>query len=80
MTFELPNLSLKINKEFKNENKNENINNINNTIIINKDNKDVSTKVERLLPEIVKKSQTPEIIKRFKEYLLLTLIDYSSMI
>jgi hypothetical protein len=28
------------------------------------------------LPEIIEKSQTPEIIKIFKEYLLLTLIDY----
>jgi hypothetical protein len=39
MTIELPSLSLKINKKFKDENKNENINNINNTIIINKNMK-----------------------------------------
>jgi hypothetical protein len=64
MSFELPSLSLKINKEFKNENKNENINNINNTI-----------ELKGVLPEIIEKSQTPEIIKIFKEYLLLTLID-----
>jgi hypothetical protein len=81
MTLELPSLSLKLNKEFKNENKNENenINNINNTVIIKKDvkdNKEINTVVERLLPEIVEKSQTPDIIKIFKEYLLLTLIDY----
>jgi hypothetical protein len=76
MSFELPSLSLKINKEFKNENKNENINNINNTIIINKDAKDSTTELKGVLPEIIEKSQTPEIIKIFKEYLLLTLIDY----
>jgi hypothetical protein len=28
------------------------------------------------LPEIIEKSQTPKIIKTFKEYLLLTLIEY----
>jgi hypothetical protein len=28
------------------------------------------------LPEIIEKSQTQEIIKIFKEYILLTLIDY----
>jgi hypothetical protein len=76
MSFELPSLSLKINKEFKNENKNENINNINNTIIINKDINDSSTELKGILPEIIEKSQTPEIIKIFKEYLLLTLIDF----
>jgi hypothetical protein len=78
MSFKLPSLSLKINKEFKNENKdeNENINNINNTIIINKDTKDSTTQLKELLPEIIEKSQTQEIIKVFKEYLLLTLIDY----
>jgi hypothetical protein len=79
MSRELPSLSLKINKEFKNENKNENINNINNMIIINKITKDVkdsSTELKELFPEIIEKSQTPEIIKIFKEYLLLTLIDY----
>jgi hypothetical protein len=76
MSFELPGLSLKINKEFKNENKNENINNINNTIIINKDTKDSTTELKEVLPEIIEKSQTPEIIKIFKEYQLLTLIDY----
>jgi hypothetical protein len=76
MSFELPSLSLKINKEFKNENKNENIDNINNTIIINKDTKDSTTELKGVLPEIIEKSQTPEIIKIFKEYLLLTLIDY----
>jgi hypothetical protein len=52
-------LSLKINKEFKNENKNENINNINNTIIINKDTKDSTTELKEVLPEIIEKSQTP---------------------
>jgi hypothetical protein len=75
MSFELPSLSLKINREFKNENKNENINNINNTII-NKDTKDSTTELKKLLPEIIEKSQTPEIIKIFKEYFLVTLIDY----
>jgi hypothetical protein len=74
MSFELPSLSLKINKKFKNKNKNENINNINNKIIINKDTKDSSTELKGLLPKIIEKSQTPEIIKIFKEYLLLTLI------
>jgi hypothetical protein len=72
-------LSLKINKEFKNENENENINNINNTIIINKDmkdNKKANTELKELLLEIIEKSQTPEIIKKFKKYLLLTLIYY----
>jgi hypothetical protein len=76
MSFELPSLSLKINKEFKNENKNENINNIKNTIIFNKDIKDFTTELKGVLPEIIEKSQTPEIIKIFNEYLLLTLIDY----
>jgi hypothetical protein len=76
MSFELPNLSLKINKEFKNENKNENINNINNTIIINKDIKDSTSELKEVLPEIIEKSQMPEIIKTFKEFLLLTLINY----
>jgi hypothetical protein len=76
MFLEFPSLSLKLNKEFKNENKNENVNNINNTIIINKDTKDSSTELKEVLPEIIEKSQTPEIIKIFKEYLLLTLIDY----
>jgi hypothetical protein len=61
----LPSLYLKINKGFKNENKNENINNINNTIIINKDTKDFTTELKELLPEIIEKSQTPEIIKIF---------------
>jgi hypothetical protein len=75
-SFNLPSFSVKINKEFKNENKNENINTINNTIIINKDTKDSNTKSKELLPEIIEKSQTPEIIKIFKEYLLLMLIDY----
>jgi hypothetical protein len=72
-------LSLKLNKEFKNKNKNENINKIKNTIIINKnvnDNKEVNTKVKKLLPEIIEKSQPTKIIKIFKEYLLLTLINY----
>jgi hypothetical protein len=64
--FELPSLSLKINKEFKNENKNENINNINNTITINKDTKDSTTELKEVLPEIIEKSQTPEIIKILK--------------
>jgi hypothetical protein len=41
-----------------------------------KDNKEVNTEVKRLLPEIIEKSRTPEIIKIFKKYLLLTLIDY----
>jgi hypothetical protein len=76
MSFELPSLSLKINKKFKNENKNENINNTNNTIIINKDTKDSTTELKGLLPEIIEKSQSPEIIKILKEHLLLTLIDY----
>jgi hypothetical protein len=76
MSFELPSLSLKINKEFKNENKNENINNINNTIIINKDTKHSTSELKGILPEIIEKSQTQEIIKTFKEYLLLTLINY----
>jgi hypothetical protein len=76
MSLELLSLSLKLNKEIKNENKNENINNINNTIIINKGTKDSTTELKELLPEIIEKSQTPEIIKIFKEYLLLTLIDY----
>jgi hypothetical protein len=80
MSFELPSLSLKINKEFKNENKNENINNINNTIIINKDTKDSTSELKEVLLEIIEKLQTPEIIKIFKEYLLLTLIDYFRMI
>jgi hypothetical protein len=75
-SFNLPSLSLKINKELENENKNENINNINNTIIINKDTKDSTTELKEVLPEIIEKSQTPEIIKIFKEYQLLTLIDY----
>jgi hypothetical protein len=76
MVLELPSLAIKLNKEFKNEKKNENINNINNTIIINKDTKDSSSELKGILPEIIEKSQTPEIIKIFKEYLLLTLIDY----
>jgi hypothetical protein len=69
MSFEFPGLYLKLNKEFKNKNKNENINNINNTIIINKDvndNKEVKTEVERLLPDTIEKSQTSEIINIFK--------------
>jgi hypothetical protein len=80
MSFELPSLSLKINKEFKNENKNENINNINNTTTINKDTKDSTTELKGVLPEIIEKSGTPEIIKIFKEYILLTLIYTSKMI
>jgi hypothetical protein len=51
--------SLKINKEFKNENINENINNINNTIIINKDvkhNNEANMEVTRQLTEIIEKS------------------------
>jgi hypothetical protein len=77
----LPNLSLKINKELKNENKNENNNNnnnnnsISNTIIINKESTSQTSLEENKLIQI-EKYQTPEIIKTFKEYLLLTLIDY----
>jgi hypothetical protein len=51
-------------------NKNENMNNINNTIIINKDVKNSSTELKELLHEIIEKSQTPKIIKIFGEYLL----------
>jgi hypothetical protein len=72
----LPSLSFKINKEFRNENKNEKINNNNNTIIINKDTKDSTTELKEVLSKIIEKSQTPKIINIFKEYLLLTLIDY----
>jgi hypothetical protein len=38
--------------------------------------KDSTTELKEVLPEIIEKSQTPEIIKIFKEYLLLTLIEY----
>jgi hypothetical protein len=66
----LPNLSLKINKELKNENKNENNNNnnsISNTIIINKESRS-QTSLEENKSVNIEKSQTPEIIKTFKEY------------
>jgi hypothetical protein len=76
MSLELPSLSLKLNKEFKNENENENINNISNTIIINKNTKNSTAELKEVMSEIIEKSQTPKIIKIFKEYLLLTLIDY----
>jgi hypothetical protein len=74
-----PNLSFKINKELKNENKNENNNsnnnNISNTIIINKELTS-QTSLEENKHIQIKKYQTPEIIKTFKEYLLLALIEY----
>jgi hypothetical protein len=81
MTTILPNLSLNLNKEFKNEKKNENINNINNTIIINKERvASLSTgstnSLEQIKPVSIEKSNTPEIIKVFKEYLLKTILDY----
>jgi hypothetical protein len=78
MTMSLQNLSLNLNKEFKNDNKNENINNISNTIIINK--KPVTSlstgntnSLEPIKPVSIEKSNTPEIIKVFKEYLLKTI-------
>jgi hypothetical protein len=70
---------LKINKELKNENKNENNNNnnnsISNTIIINKESTSKTSLEDNKFVHI-KKSKTQEIIKTFKEYLLLTLIEY----
>jgi hypothetical protein len=81
MTTVLPNLSLNLNREFKNENKNENINNISNTIIINKEPVAALTTTSTISLDPIKaisieKSNTPEIIKVFKEYLLKTIPDY----
>jgi hypothetical protein len=81
MTTVLPNLSLNLNKEFKNENKSENINNISNTIIINKKPVAIVTtsstnSLDPIMPISIEKSNTPEIIKVFKEYLLKTILDY----
>jgi hypothetical protein len=66
MSFELPSLSLKLNNNFRNENKNENINDINNTVIINKDSKDSSTELKGVLPEIIEKLQILEYFRDFK--------------
>jgi hypothetical protein len=75
----LQNLSLKINKELIIENKNENNNNntniISNTIIINKEST-TQTSLEDNKFVHIEKFQTQEIIKIFKKYLLLTLIEY----
>jgi hypothetical protein len=81
MTMSLPNLSLNLNKEFKNENKNEKINNINNTIIINKEpvaslSRGCTNSLEPIKPVSIEKSNTPEIIKVFKEYFVKTILDY----
>jgi hypothetical protein len=81
MTMSLPNLSLNLNKEFKNKNKNENINNISNMIIINKEpaaslSTGSTNSLEPIKPLSIEKSNTPEIIKVFKEYLLKTILDY----
>jgi hypothetical protein len=84
----LPNLSLNLEKKFSNTNtnvnKNENINKISNTIIINDPNKNNSEIIKNdnnndLLSEINiprDQCQTPEIIKLFRDYLLITLIHY----
>jgi hypothetical protein len=80
ITTVLPNLSLNLNKEFKNEKKSENINNISNTIIINKEPVTTLTtstnSLDPIKPISIEKSNTPEIIKVFKEYLLKTILDY----
>jgi hypothetical protein len=84
----LPNLSLNLEKKFSNtntnENKNENNNKITNTIIINDPNKNLNSEIIKNNDNILSSEisiprdqcQTPEIIKLFRDYLLITLIQY----
>jgi hypothetical protein len=70
MTTVLPNLSLNLNKEFKSENKNENINSISTTLTTS------TNSLNPIKPISIDKSNTAEIIKVFKEYLLKTILNY----